>query len=212
MNTCIVQQVKEEFDHNKNSSDLNYKTIKENIVYEKISRGRLFNITPYENESDGLKKGQAIKSRPQNMKNIVIYSFNEFNNIILMEEYGTVKNPYREYFYYCENTIKRYRYDTSDHLIYVKYVIMQEDKVKEVYHYAEYGFRYEEYFYDNDTQVKIVSQEKEHNKEEFLTREINFYYDENNTLCLIEQDNLNGYIQELYPKLGKWKTVSEGNR
>lgn len=136
MNNDIIQQIKCEFDNWVNKPIQLYNVVKENIVSQKMSKGKLFNILPYENELNGFKKGKEIKSKPKDNKDLVVYYFDNLSRVVLIEEFGTVENPYQFYVYYDDDKIRIYGFNTNGCLMFIRYAIKYCNQVKELYNWG----------------------------------------------------------------------------
>ena len=50
-----------------------------------ISKGPLYNVSPYEIERAGFKKGKALKKIPAHIKNTHLYHLGEYDKVVFLE-------------------------------------------------------------------------------------------------------------------------------
>jgi hypothetical protein len=165
---------------------------------EVISKGFLYNLSPFENEIYGFKKGKQLKSIPSNTKNVYVYFRDEQDNILAIDEYTGVPNIIGHTLcFLCESGLLAYRF-VSDRLNNVKLIQSVNGQVNTVYNYGRYGQSIEEYMYNGGVLQKRTSKSKEHSKDEYSLSEHRFFYNEAGTIMQIVKAFPNGYSKVVY--------------
>lgn len=199
-----IIELQADFLNHKNSCDTFENQTKHQIKYFMISKGFLLNIRDFENETFGFKKGKELSKLPTKLKNIHIYNFNSENQIIQIDKYGDNSSIIdREFNFYNKNGIKSFYY--SGGFIRLRNVCLStqiNNKTDEVLIYGAIGLTLKKYIYNSEGILKKIKvKSKEHEKKEFDEHELQFEFDDNNSLIQIIQTYPNGFSKTIYNPL-----------
>ena len=160
---------------------------RENVFRQEKMKGKKYNVFPYKQERLGNKLNGKEVAEIEMKDDNYIYSFDEMERIILIEEASTFLGKIYNYecYDYVQDRIYGYRGD-SRNLKFVQIGILENGKVKEIYAISDMErFIYEKYDY-NDGVLESISQNIFcENKEPRQWKEL-FYFDEKNNLKLIQ--------------------------
>ncbi|MEQ9881790.1 hypothetical protein ABRP83_06335 [Pectobacterium brasiliense] len=176
-----------------------YSDAKKNTAYQKISKGRLFNIRPFETERFGFKLGKELKNAPKNKKDIQLWNFNFTGDVLLVERFGSNERiQYSDFYFYSDSIIRVIGFYDVDSLAFVMDVVFNNGKVVKELSYGKFGSSFSDYNYNDDVLIDIVTHEREHTQEEYTNNTLFFSY-ENGTLSKIVKSYPNGYQEQRYP-------------
>jgi hypothetical protein len=151
-----------------------------------ISKGRLYNVLPFENERTGFKVKGKIISEIIIHNECYIYRFDSQNNVTLSEQMSKfLKIPtYFTLYSYRDDFIERI-YGDNDELYRVEWVYLEQKKVKEMLCWSVKSCIFEVYNYDQSMLQSINCFQKPH-KETECNYDIIFHYS-NETLSSIHR-------------------------
>lgn len=161
-----------------------------------ISKGKMFNVLPFENELWGYKlKGKEIAT-PIIDNDCYQYHFDAQNRVILVEEMSKFlkKFHYRTFYDYGENYIETH-YWANDDLYNVSRYVFENEKVIQKIMFAKEGKSYWDYHYTGDVPDSI--------KISFFDKENKPIPDDNILCYYFFQYEENGNLQSIIRKDGK---------
>lgn len=198
-----IDCLKSEFENHSKDQDkvMNrfYSLVEKGLVVEKISKGRLLNVRPFESERAGYDLGKELKSLPVKRKGIEIWHFDTSERVSLVEKIGprdTVQH--RDFYIYSEDEAKVYSFFNGANLNSIALIKYDDGKVVKEYQYARYGFRVVDYNYTGNRVVDIDVCEKEHVQESFTQYVDKIIYGSNNEIEII-REYPNGHKDKRYP-------------
>lgn len=172
------------------------------VKNSKYSKGFILNIRDFEKESMGFKKGKEFKSLPKNLKDVYVYHFNNNNEIIMIDTYGSSPNIIdKEFCIHNKEGLKTYYYNGgATRLRNVTFSKVQNGKTIQVFSYGGVGSSIKNYFFNSNSELieKIVVQSKQHNKDEFENSELLFKFNDKKELTKIIQAYSNGFEKDIY--------------
>ncbi|HEK0809110.1 TPA: hypothetical protein SMP81_003754 [Proteus mirabilis] len=177
-----------------------YNSVMSSFSYKKISKGRLYNIKPYEIQRAGLNSGKELKENPKKIKGVCVYYFDSKDNILLIEIYGQNENIInRHYYFHTVNQIKSIYFNSGYQSIRnIDLLKCKNGQVMEVLNYGEMGSSISNYIYDSGKLIEIDIKQKEHNKNEIAKYKVYFEY-KDDILNRIVDKHPNGYEEQRYP-------------
>ncbi|AUU15754.1 hypothetical protein [Proteus mirabilis] len=177
-----------------------YNSVMSIFSYKKISKGRLYNIKPYEIQRAGLNPGKELKENPKKIKGVCVYYFDSKDNILLIEIYGQNENIInRHYYFHTVNQIKSIYFNSEYQSIRnIDLLKCKNGQVMEVLNYGEMGSSISNYIYDSGKLIEIDIKQKEHNKNEIAKYKVYFEY-KDDILNRIVDKHPNGYEEQRYP-------------
>jgi hypothetical protein len=174
--------------------------IKSEVVKTILSKGHIFNLRPFEKEISGYHRGKIIPRMPKLFKGLYVYYFDNQKRIIKVENYKNNVFLDTEFCFHEQGQLKSY-YFNNRRLRNIKLSLIENDFTQSVFNYGSNGCTISKYIYNkNDELTNILSNTKEHQKENWSYFEIIFTY-ENSELSKIMKTFSNGYSKELYPTL-----------
>lgn len=194
-------ELEKEFNDYKDSYESLLNRMKPLINKSKISKGFLYNIRDFEKESMGFKKGKELKSFPKNLKDVFVYNFNNKNEIIEIDIYGSSSNIIdKEFCIYESVGIKTYYYNGGAiRLRNVTFTRIENDKTIKTFSYGTVGSSIKDYVYDESGILeKILVKSKQHNQIDFENSELIFSFSIDNEIIQIIQSYPNGYKKDIY--------------
>jgi len=196
-----LEFLKQEFDFQKDNYDFFLEKSEKESKKTIISKGFLFDMRPFENEIAGFKKGKECQSFPKNTKNVIVYHFNDKEQIIMIEEYGQAPNIInREFFIYADNTLKSLYYSSGGNdLKSIRLSIFDKEKTINVFNHGKYGISIKKYIYEGELLRKIQIKSKEFDDIDFSDSELVFEYADNRELEIITEVYPDEEPRELYP-------------
>ncbi|MBP2851822.1 hypothetical protein [Dickeya oryzae] len=176
-----------------------YSDVKKHTTEQKISKGRLFNIRPFETERFGFKLGKQLSNVPKNKKDVQFWSFNSTGDTLLVERVGSNGEvQYSDFYFYSDSIVRVIGFYDVDSLAFVMDIIFDNGRVIKELSYGKFGSSFSDYNYNDDMLVDIIVHEKEHSQEEYSTHALLFSYD-NGALSKIVKNYPNGYQEQRYP-------------
>ncbi|MBG3037414.1 hypothetical protein GHV27_05950 [Proteus mirabilis] len=177
-----------------------YNSVMSSFSYKKISKGRLYNIKPYEIQRAGFNLGKELKEKPKKTKGVCVYYFDSKDNILLIEIYGQNENIInRHYYFHTVNQIKSIYFNSGHQSIRnIDLLKCKNGQVVEVLNYGEMGSSISNYIYDSGKLIEIDIKQKEHNKNEIAKYKVYFEY-KDEILNRIVDKHPNGYEEQRYP-------------
>lgn len=177
-----------------------YQAALEKTSYQKISKGPLLNIRPFEAQIFGYKLGKILKQLPKIIKNTHIYYFDHADQVIMIEIYGpTEAIIHRQYYFYTDDQIESIYFNSgAESVRNISLSIHNDHHIEKLINYATFGYSIAHYVYENEILKAINVQQKEHDQDECSTSTMIFEYDDQN-LSKITQHYPNGYENIRYP-------------
>ncbi|WP_082416209.1 hypothetical protein [Pseudomonas sp. NBRC 111127] len=164
-----------------------------------ISKGALYNVSPYEIERAGFKKGKALRKIPSHTKNTHVYHLDEHDKVIFLEIYGQSESIINKEFYcYGGGCIERVHFTSAGKLRNISISLLEEGAVVKDINWGQYGCSESNYVYADKRLEKIHVRQKEHTESAFSDFEVSFEYD-SGELVSIKNFFPNGYEEQRFP-------------
>jgi hypothetical protein len=127
-----------------------------NASKEVWSTGYYFHVELFDFEKNGFLRGSLLIKNPTWTKQKYCYLFNENNELIEMQQGLNLPNQLnREFFFYENYLLKNCLYGTSKSIINVKFRVLYQGKINEVFLLDKRGSKHEKYFYGNDVLTRV---------------------------------------------------------
>ncbi|VFB12037.1 Uncharacterised protein [Aeromonas salmonicida] len=176
-----------------------YSDVKKHATVKKISKGRLFNIRPFEAERFGFKLGKELNNVPKNKKDVQFWSFNSTGDTLLVERVGANGEvQYNDFYFYSDSIVRVIGFYDVDSLAFVMDIVFNNGKVMKEFSYGRFGTSFSDYHYNDDMLTDIIVHEREHSQEGYSNHTLLFGY-ENGVLSEIVKCYPNGYRERRYP-------------
>ena len=177
-----------------------YHSVMSKFAYKKISKGKLYNIRPFEIQRSGFKIGRELKSLPKAIKNTHIYYFDIEDKVFLIEIYGKTENILnRNYYFYEDHGIESIYFNSGTKSVRnIDFSISKNGRIMESLNYGEFGCSISNYIYQENVLMEIDVQQKERSQTEFSSYKVLFEYKDND-LEKIYYKHPNGYEEQRYP-------------
>lgn len=167
--------------------------------YQKISKGALLNIRPFETQLAGFKLGKELKKLPKAIKNTHVYYFDQADNVLMIEIYGQAETIiHRQYYFYTDDRIESIYFTHGESIRNITLSIHKDDRTSQLINYATFGYSISQYIYDHETLMEIDVQQKEHDQDVYTNFKVIFEY-EDDCLSKIIRRYPNGYEEIRYP-------------
>lgn len=176
-----------------------YLDVKEHSAANKISKGRLLNVRPFETERFGLKLGKELNNVPKNKKDVQFWSFNSTGDTLLVERLGLNREiQYSDFYFHFDSIVRVIGFYDVDSLAFVMDIVFNNGKVMKEFSYGRFGSSFSDYNYNDDMLTDIMVHEREHSQEGYSNHTLFFGY-ENGALSEIVKCYPNGYRERRYP-------------
>lgn len=176
-----------------------YRDVLTKSIHQKVSKGALLNIRPYETQLTGFKLGKELKKLPKAIKNTRIYYFDQADNVLMIEIYGPTETIiHRQYYFYTDDHIESIYFTHGGSVRNITLSIHKDQHMHQLINYATFGYSISQYIYDHETLVAINVQQKEHNQTEYTNFKVTFEY-EGGCLSKIMRQYPNSYEEIRYP-------------
>ena len=167
--------------------------------YQKISKGALLNVRPFETQLTGFKLGKELTKLPKSMKNTHVYYFDHADNVLMIEIYGQTETIiHRQYYFYTDECIESIYFNHGGTLRNITLSTHRDNHIDQLINYATFGYSVSQYVYDHETLVAINVQQKEHGQDMHTNFQVIFEY-EDCYLSKIIRQYPNGYEEKRYP-------------
>ncbi|WP_409314393.1 hypothetical protein [Pseudomonas putida] len=164
-----------------------------------ISKGPLYNVSPYEIERAGFKKGKALKKIPAHIKNTHLYHLDEYDKVVFVEIYGqSEKIINKEFYRYSGGGIERVHFTSTGKLRNISISLLEEGTVVKDMNWGQYGCSESNYVYADNRLEKIHVRQKEHIESAFSDFEVSFKYESGELVSIINVFP-NGYEEQRFP-------------
>lgn len=176
-----------------------YSDVKKHSAVNKISKGRLLNIRPFEAERFGFKLGKELNNVPKNKKDVQFWSFNSTGDTLLVERLGSNGEvQYSDFYFHLDSIVRVIGFYYVDSLAFVMDIVFNNGKVMKEFSYGRFGSSFSDYHYNDDILTDIMVNEREHSQEGYSNHTLFFGY-ENDVLSEIVKCYPNGYRERRYP-------------
>jgi len=178
-----------------------YEIVMSNFSYKKISKGRLFNIRPFEAQQAGFKLGRELKKLPKAIKNTYVYYFNNENKVLLIEIYGQTENIInREYYFYTDNMIESIYFNSGTKSVRnIALSKIENGLITETINYGRVDSSVSTYIYQGDLLIEIDVQQRTHTQpDNIIPYKVYFEYKDGSLDKIIDK-HPNGYEERRYP-------------
>lgn len=149
-----------------------------------ITKGKMFNVLPFENELIGYKLNGKEIAEPVFKNDCYKYHFDEQNRVILVEEMSenTKKFYYRTFYHYGENFIQTQRWG-YDELYNVTHYLFENEKVTKKLFFTEEDKSFWDYQYSDNQLISIKVSYLDKNFEPIPNVDLfQFYYEKNSNI------------------------------
>lgn len=164
-----------------------------------ISKGALYNLSPYEIQRAGFQKGRKLNKLPNLMTGVHAYHFDESERVTFIEVYGqTVNIVSKEFCMHKDNELERFCFTSTGSLRNILISQSECGRIEREVNWGMYGCSVSEYVYHGSMLQKISVRQKEHVDDLFSEFDVVFdYIDEE--LKAITNIFPNGYQEQRYP-------------